>query len=293
MPNWLSPFNVDAIIEAAPLFKTLVSLALILCVTVARRVLITRLLRSRKEERRNLTNTIKQISNGLLFLVLIMVWSSEVQNLAISVAAFMVAIVLATREFLQCLLGFFYYLFTRPFRVGDWIEINETTVGEVYAIDWLKVTLIEVDKESLEHTGKTAYVPNNWLVSRHLKNLNFMRRYAMHSFKLTIAADKSPLTKMHGIQKVISDYCETFHDVALRYKDKIERYMETEFITVEPQLNIRTNEFGLIELHVSLFCPTARAASLENCISRDILLLLQQGNEPVQLQSKLFQINTD
>lgn len=278
MPWNLLP-DLDSLLNSIAIYKVLISALLVLMLSLTKRFLIQRIMKNGKEERRNQINTIKQLGNGLLFVSLILVWSSEVQNLALSFAAFMVAIVFATREFLQCLLGFLYYLFTRPFRVGDWIEIDELIMGEVYSIDWLKVTLIEVNSQTLEYTGKTAYVPNNWLVSKQLKNLNFIRRYSIYSFKLTISADKKPMTRMTEILKIVTAYCETFSEVAARYKEKIERFMETEFITVVPQVNIRTNEYGMIELHISFFCPTERAADLENSISRDILMLLQDERQ--------------
>lgn len=202
------------------------------------------------------------------------------QHLAISVAAFMVAIVLATREFLQCLLGFFYYLFTRPFRAGDWIEVNRVTTGEVYSIDWLKITLLEVASDSSEYTGKTAYIPNNWLVTKQLKNLNFMRRYATHTFTLTVQPEHQPVLCLTQIQKRLNHHCEPFHDVAQRYKERIERHMETEFLTVEPQVMVKTNHLGMIELHFSLFCPTEKASQLENIIAQEVLELLPSPNYP-------------
>lgn len=80
------------------------------------------------EDRRHSINIIEQLGNAILLVLLMMLWASEIQSLAISIAAFMVAIVLATREFIQCFMGFIYYLGARPFRVGG-LDSNESDPG--------------------------------------------------------------------------------------------------------------------------------------------------------------------
>ncbi len=271
--------TIIQLLDSPMLVKSLATLLVFTLMLLLRRVLLGKIKRRDTENRRHLINTIKQFSNGLLFIVLVLIWSSEVQHLAISVAAFMVAIVLATREFLQCILGFFYYLFTRPFRAGDWIEIDGKTTGEVYSLDWLKVTLLEVDRGTLEYTGRTAYVPNNQMVTKQLRNLNFMRRYSMHSFVLTLGADPSLIKYLDKIELIVRSHCNGFRDVAVRYKEKIERHMETEFIHVDPVVNVKTSGLALTELHIHLFCPTDEAAKIQNLITCDILGLLPAASE--------------
>merc|ERR1712137_1452092 len=94
--------------------------------------IIIRLLRrqSKKsgDDRRHSINIIDQLGNAILLVLLLMLWSTEVQSLALSIAAFMVAIVFATRELIQCFIGFVYYMTTRPFRVGNWVQLG-TQVG--------------------------------------------------------------------------------------------------------------------------------------------------------------------
>ena len=115
--------------------------------------------KSKGSDKLDLVNSIKNFINFILIVVLFGLWAGELQNFALSIAAFSVAIVLATREFIQCVIGFFYLISTRPFRIGDWIEVNES-VGEVAATDWIKSTLLEVDPHTYEYTGKTLFIPN-------------------------------------------------------------------------------------------------------------------------------------
>lgn len=256
-------------------YKFFVSLGLIAVFLVLKRALLALIIsRSKKqsEDKRNLINLTKQMSNAVLVVVLVMFWSSEVQNLAISIAAFVVAIVLAMREYIQCFIGFIYYLVSRPFRVGDWVQI-ENQVGEVVEIDWAKTTLLEVDGDLHSYTGKHLHIPNNHIVTRVIKNLNFMRRYRIHSFSIT----NEPKVNAYSLIPLLMDraahHCADFKEVAIRYKSLIERSLEQEFISIHPVVTVTTNQFANLVVTVSLFCPTEKVEELEQKISADWMLL--------------------
>ncbi len=224
------------------------------------------------EDRRNQINILEQLGNAFIIILLMVVWSSEIQTLAISIAAFMVAIVLATREFIQCFMGFIYYLSARPFRVGDWIQMNNV-IGEVVEMDWAKTALLEVDPESFNFTGKHVYVPNSQLVTQTVKNLNFMRRYRLHSFEIVNEPTVNAYSLLPAFHARAQAHCEYFRDVAERYKGLIERHLEQEFIRIDPEVEIKTNELAKVVVKVSLFCPTAEAHELEHKMCSDWLSL--------------------
>jgi small-conductance mechanosensitive channel len=116
-----------------------------------------------------------------MVLLLLFIWASEIQNFALSIAAFAVAIVLATREFIQCIIGFFYLVTTRPFKIGDWIQVGDY-LGEVAETDWIKTTLYEIDMHTYQFSRRTIYIPNNKLITSSIKNLNFVKRFVTHQF---------------------------------------------------------------------------------------------------------------
>ncbi|XOV80885.1 MAG: mechanosensitive ion channel family protein [Aestuariibacter sp.] len=234
------------------------------------------------EDRRHQINSFKNLFNAALFLLIIFIWASEVQSVAISIAAFMVAIVFATREFIQCLLGFIYYLITKPFRVGEWVEIGHDIMGEVISLDWAKVTILEVDPETYIFTGKHLYVANSLLITKTVKNLNFMRRYSMHDFSVTVEPDINCYELMPEFEYCAKVNCAHFHDVALRYRDVIERHMEAEFITIEPSVLIETNKFANVVISVSLFCPTEEAFNLQQKISSEIVTLVFKKRQEIK-----------
>ena len=229
-------------------YKLLTSLVLLIVLLFLKKGvlrLIRRISSHRGEDRRNQINILEQLGNAFIIIVLMMVWSSEIQTLAISIAAFMVAIVLATREFIQCFMGFIYYLGARPFRVGDWIQMNNI-IGEVVEMDWAKTALLEVDPESFNYTGKHVYVPNSQLVTQTVRNLNFMRRYRLHSFEIVNEPSVNAYSLLPAFHARAQAHCEYFRDVAERYKGLIERHLEQEFIRIDPEVEIKTNELAKV-----------------------------------------------
>lgn len=238
------------------------------------RELIIKALRNRakrkKKDKRSTISTLRNLTNFLLFIVIFLIWSGEIQSFALSIAAFMVAIVLATREYIQCLLGFIYISSTRAFAVGDWIQIDGV-FGEVANRDWLKVNLLEVDERGYAYTGKSLSIPNNQFVTHAVKNLNYLRRYANHSFSVTLPPKLNVFLFKEKILDKANEYCEPFNEVAHRYSVLIEKRLEVTISGPEPDLQIATNEYGNLVVSITIFCPTELAIEIEQKLTKDLM----------------------
>ena len=225
------------------------------------------------DKKRQRINTADNIFNLLLVVGLVLIWSSELQNIAISIAAFMVALVIATKEFIACIVGAFYRASTRPYQVGDWIRIANYE-GEVTDSDWLSTTLFEVDLKgaSYTYTGRTTVVPNSVLLQHTVQNLNYMRRYVTHTFSISRSTDDVNLFLIkEQILDKIREYSEHFHDVAIRYNSLIEKRLDIKISGPEPRVRITTTPEGFNVFTVSLFCPTEEAVEIEQKVSEDFM----------------------
>lgn len=226
--------------------------------------------KSKGDDRRDLVNNAKNFLNFVLIVLILSLWAAEIQKFAFSIAAFSVAIVLATREFIQCVIGFFYLVSTRPFRIGDWIEVGDY-VGEVSATDWIKTTLLEVELSTYEYTGKTLFVPNNKLITSPIKNLNFLKRYAMHHFVITRDQSVNPYAFIEQVNENAKEYCKDFHDVAARYNQMIERRLDVAITGPDPKIKVSTSNLGDTEVEITIFCPTERAIEIQQAITKDFM----------------------
>lgn len=226
-------------------------------------------------DKRYVINTTKNLLNFLLIVSLFLVWIPEIQDFAISIAAFTVAIVLATKEVIQCFIGFIYLTSTRPFRVGDWIQVGELT-GEVAETDWAKVTLLEVDMSGYSYTGKSVFIPNNQLMTQAIRNLNYMRRYVNHSFSLTTDIKGfNPFEIKANLLSQAHKYCDEFKEVAERYNSLIEKRLDIKILGPKPEIKIATSDLGKTRIYFSYFCPTEIAKDIEQRLVHDYFNLLQ------------------
>jgi len=226
-----------------------------------------------EERHKNWISVVRNLCNLALAIGIAVVWLSELQNFAISVAAFTVAIVIATKELLQCFLGFISWVTNRSFRVGDWIEINHHC-GEVADIDWIKIRLLEVDLENgYTYTGKSISIMNSELLTKSVINLNFMRRYVMHSFSIYRSDEVNLFELKQPIIDVINELISPFQDVASRYSNLISKRLEIEATSTDPFVYIHTTDTNFQVASITIFCPTEEAHPLEQTITEQFMVL--------------------
>jgi len=246
---------------------------LLICTFLIFKYLILKLIQKKsKQDKRLQINIVNNIFSLLIILIVFNVWSEEIQKFAFSIAAFIVAIVLATREFIQCFIGFIYLLSSRPFRIGDWVQVGNY-YGEVHSTDWAKLTLLEVDKDSYQYTGKTLYLPNSQLITSVIKNLNFLKRYAMHHFTIVRDDSINPFEFIDELYEKAYLYCENFNDVAIRYNQLIENRLDVKITGPDPHIQIATSELGDTQVFFTIFCPTEKAMAIEQKLTKDFMHL--------------------
>ncbi|GAB54285.1 MscS mechanosensitive ion channel [Glaciecola punicea ACAM 611] len=250
---------------------------------------LARKTRSRKQrENKHISQSIRHVINLVSVLLLLLIWSAEIQNFALSIAAFAVAIVLAMREFIQSIIGFLYLISTRPFREGDWIQIDGD-YGEVAEIDWVKTRLLEIDMKTYQITRRTISVPNSKLVISTIKNLNFIKRYVTHSFTIVKTENYNGFPLYDELLNRANLYCEEFSEVAARYNSIIERKLDAVISGPEPEIRFSTTDIGDFRVRITLFCPTELALSLEHKLTSDFMKMWYELKIKTDLENKAGQ----
>ncbi len=255
-------------------YKLVLSVIYILVILILRWLLCRQLARLRTEDEelpRRWSNSAKNVLNLLLVLGLILIWLSELRFVALSIATFAVALVIACKEVIQCLLGSFYQASTRSFNIGDWIKVGNQA-GQVAESDWLTTTLLEIDLDGLSYgyTGKTLTLPNSLLLGNTVHNLNFMRRYTHHSFILTREpAAVDPRAVRTFMLERLEHYLEPFAEVAQRYNRMLEKRLEIKLPSIAPSIRRSTTELGKDCFAIGFFCPTEQAIDIEQQLSDD------------------------
>nr|WP_259366897.1 mechanosensitive ion channel family protein [Colwellia sp. BRX8-7] len=161
---------------------------------------------------------------------------------------------------------------SRPFRIGDWVQVGNH-YGEVHSTDWAKLTLLEVNVDDYQYTGKTLYLPNSQLITSVIKNLNFLKRYAMHHFTIVRDDSVNPFEFIDELYTRASLYCSDFKEVAIRYNQLIENRLEVNITGPEPHIQVATSEVGDTQIFFTIFCPTEIALEIEQKLTADFMTL--------------------
>lgn len=227
-------------------------------------------------DKRYLITNVKNFFNLLLIISLMVLWGSELQKFAFSIAAFIVAIILATKELILCFVGFVYISANSPFRVGDWIQLNDT-VGEVSGLDWAKVSILEVDPVSYSYTGKSIFLPNSVLMSQPVRNLNYMKRYVNHKFNIVFDKPENfDVEILSRLNENAINYCIDFSEVADRYSKLIKNRLEIKISGPKPDVKLSTTDIGKMKITITLFCPTEKAKDIEQKLTIDFFRFLRE-----------------
>ena len=198
---------------------------------------------------------------------LIAIWSQEIGDAALSLTAFAVAMVIATKELILCLSGAIWRGLARPFGVGDWIELGPFS-GVVIDESLLSTDLQEMDRVDLSPTGRTVSAPNSLLLTTPLVNHGFRKRFMPLTFD--IVEEPHPENRAASaatrarILTAVETACADFAEIARRYAARIEKSAGVRLRDPAPTVTMDTNELGKIVYRVSVFCPRERAGALRD-----------------------------
>ena len=223
----------------------------------------------------------------LLIAGLVLIWLSEIQYFALSIAAFIVALVIATREFIQGILGSLYLANSRLLVIGDLVRVN-SHCGEVVRRGWLNTTLLELDLDSpsYSYTGRTLVLPNHTFVSHPITKLNLNRRFVGHSFTLVREAEEINFSdaRSHLLERAHL-YCQPFSEEAQRFAAKMQEQLDCKSFSIQPSVRLSTSNLGKNVMVVTFFAPTGQAVELEQKLTDDFFQFWYEQGRKKQLKN--------
>lgn len=293
--NSLGQMNLDfSAIDWAEMFTAsaiFTSLLLIAGVLVLRRFAVKYVWRDaevlQKQQRRWIIR-IKNISAIAIFVGLILIWAPQLHTVALSIAAFAVALVVATREMILCLMGAIMRATTQPFRAGEWISIDGI-MGEVIDLDAFSFRLQEVDMrgKSYQFTGRTVTIPNSRLFTANIEHANFYKAYIFEDVRLTVQfADVRPDAAMALLKDIAEKYFAPYRADAAAFNRKVRRRAGIEIGAPEPQFDLTTSDVGHYQFYVRFFLPTTVAASVGSEVAKDFLSQIHDMRRQSQEDTK-------
>jgi small-conductance mechanosensitive channel len=223
-----------------------------------------------KEQRRWIT----RIKNGtfvVVFIGLSMVWAPQLQTFALSLTAFAVALVVATKEMILCLTGSLLRVSTQTYKVGDWVTIDGIT-GEVMDIDAFSTRVEEIDAKTYNFTGKKVSIPNSKLFTSQVENRNFIKNYMFHDLSLTVQYPGiNPAALFETFQQIIKDHLDPHQEDAGKFTRRVARKAGVDFQYMEPSVGLRTSDVGHYVFTARIFIPTRDSDKIIPAITKEFL----------------------
>ena len=234
--------------EKHPYGKTfLLTFVLILILYVVKKVFKINL--SKKQlssaDKKFLTKKVNQYLNYFALLVLFPVWFSHLQVFFVSLFAVAAAIVIAFKELIMCLTGGLLVKNSKPFRVGQRIEINHIR-GFVLESSWLVTKVLEIgpEKHSQQTTGDIISIPNSMMLSNHVKNESYFNDYTIKSYQFRVNINDNLAELEHRLLSECNKICSSYIGSAQK---SISKFCDREGIaipSVEPRIKIVFDDSG-------------------------------------------------
>lgn len=269
--NFTAWFSVNQFISTAVLFAAFFLL----------RYLAETLLRGPDDfvnaDRRRLISYSKNTCVLLLTIGLMLIWAPALRTFALSVTAFLVALVLATKEIILCITGGLLRTSVGAFSVGDWVRIGDKR-GEVMHQSLLSVTLQELEDSGggNQFTGRTISLPNSVFLSTQVINENFYKKFVYHTITLTVEKDDDPLEVATWMETAFQHAMADSLEVAQRYNALVKKRAGMDMPGVEPRTRFGTSPEGRPRVSVTAFIPTGQTEAIERAVMAELFGKLHQ-----------------
>ncbi|GLQ20855.1 mechanosensitive ion channel family protein [Algimonas porphyrae] len=272
--NWL---NNESVVNTFFLFVVVLLI----------RIVIVRIIKGRtptlSDNRRRWLSIVQNSSFLLGLLGLIYIWSPQLSTFALSLTAFAVALVIATKEYLLCVMGALYRATSSAFSVGDWIEVHGLR-GEVLTEGILSTRLQELDGDGgrNDYTGRILVVPNSIFLTQTVFNESYRKRYLHHRFRVTVEPGIDPTPIVAQVRDRLPELCPETDQTAERYWSMVRQRLQKEIPSREAQVSLDTSELGKIRFTVTVFCAVSKASAIEADITGLVLRAAAQASAQMQ-----------
>ena len=269
LSSWLPSF-----VDAAFLRNALVSLIFFLVLMVIRTLVRRAMLRRNDVETEVRQRWLTSLRNTVVVIFLLgmaLIWSSQIETLAVSLVAIAAAVVLATREMILCLMGTIYRSSSNAYSVGDRIEINGLR-GQVIDLGLLSTTLLESSYVNRKGTvGRVLTFPNSLLLTQPVCNETMLGHYIVHTMQVSFnRADDWEAAESALLAAANVEVKEYAADLA-HHARELQRSYGLEAPALVPRLHVALDDRESVTLYLQLPVPLMRRGQIEQRILRACL----------------------
>ena len=249
--------------------KIIITIALLTSGFVVNRALswsLRRLYPGNPEKARAQMVFFKNVVRLLVLALLITVWASQRSGALLSVAAIAGAMIITGKEVVLILLGYINISLTKPFRIGDYIEIGNMH-GQVIDIDLFATKLFEIGTSG-KYTGRRLAIPNSLVFTQTVKHSSMLGRFNLYSIEIILPfvcnTERAEMVARRVAESVVTPFIEE----ADKHFDRIEISDFIDLPSAQPDVFWQAYNELAHKMIVRLACPLEKRGDVEQAIYR-------------------------
>ncbi len=225
----------------------------------------------------------------VLFIAIITIWIPNPEALLVAYGLMAAGIAVALSDLFKNLAGGIIIFFTRPFTVGDRIEINKE-FGDVIDVDLMYTTLMEIREwvDGDQATGRLNIVPNGLILTSVVNNYTKDNQFIWDEITIPVtydsdwkAASKLMLDAVKGeTGDIIKQSTKEFSHLKEKY------YLQKK--PAEPGVFVKITD-NWIQLAVRYMTPARSRRALHNKLS-NIMLNKIEKSKKITVASATYEI---
>jgi small-conductance mechanosensitive channel len=237
------------------------------------------------ENKRSVIVRVNNVFIIIIFLSIVTIWLNELKTMAISFVAIAAAIAIATKEFILCFIGGLYKWLSKPFSIGDRIEVA-TYRGEVADFKFLSTTLLEIGpKEHSQYTGRILVIPNSIYLSNTIAKESHSEKFTLHTFVIPISKDENWQSCESHLFFAAKEACKSYLDEAKIFYNSEKHFFVLGPVSIDPRVQFSIANPNQIDLIVRIPCPSLQTNKIQQNIIR-LYLELQKKEKNKDIDNR-------
>jgi small-conductance mechanosensitive channel len=200
------------------------------------------------------------------FVLIGTIWASKIAGAALSLAAVAGAMLIVSKEFLANMLGGAMLAISRPYRVGDFIEIEDVS-GRVLDSDMLTTTLAET-LEGHQLTGRSVSIPHSILLVRPVRNLTATGHFMVNIMHVAVHPNEDLFLQEEALLKAANEVCEPWIAEANLHLRRLESRELLDLPSAESRVIIELSSAKEYTFSLRYCCRPNERVKVEQAVTR-------------------------
>lgn len=188
--------------------------------------------------------TISYLAYLVIFLGLITIWIDEFASAATFLGLVSAGLAIALKDPIVNFFGWIYVILTRPFEMGDRIELDKQR-GDVLDINFFEFTILEIGAsiDANQSTGRIVHIPNGKVFIHPIINSTQGFQYIWNEMPITITFDSDWKKAKSILLEIENERVKDFAPTAKKEIDRSERKYNIQYNKLTPTVytSVKTN----------------------------------------------------